>query len=294
MNVLDNKAAPRVAGLLDKVEAVEDSLLDVVIVHYNTYHDTVKCVTHLIEQGEVSPQNIHVVDNFSPDGSGSRLKQRLPTDVDVILSQNNKGFGAGINIGARAGVAPYILVLNPDCRPEAANLHRILEHFSQHDDVGLVGAELINPDGSLQYSARTFYSALDIIVRRSFLKNMFPFNRLNLSHLLVHHPRSAPFDVDWVMGTGFVIRRDIFERVGAMDEAYFLYMDDVDLCARVHRMGARVQILPSVKFIHDHRRQSGRNWRWTRSHSMHLASLKLFAKRHGLPLFRRPKIRQCR
>lgn len=267
-------------------------LLDVVIVNYNTYDDTFKCVTHLIQQGEAALRKIHVVDNLSPDGSGPRLEQNLPPEVDVILSQINKGFGAGVNIGARAGNAPYILVLNPDCYPEIANLHRILEHFHEHADVGLVGAELINPDGSLQYSARTFYSALDVVVRRSFLKHLFPFSRLNRSHLLMRHPRSVPFDVDWVMGTGFVVRRDLFDRVGAMDEAYFLYMDDVDLCARVHRAGCRVQILPTVKFIHDHRRQSGWNWRWTRAHSMHLASLRLFAKRHGLPLFRRPKIRQ--
>lgn len=272
--------------------AESSGLLDVVIVNYNSYEDTLKCVTRLIQQGEVAPRNIHVVDNLSSDGSGLRLKTVLPDDVDVFMSQVNKGFGAGVNIGARAGNAPYILVLNPDCYPKTANLHCILEYFDAHPDVGLVGAELINPDGSLQYSARSFYSALDVIVRRSFLKSIFPFSRVNQSHLLVHHPRSAPFDVDWVMGTGFMVRRDLFERVGAMDEDYFLYMDDVDLCARVHLAGSRVQILPSVKFIHDHRRQSGRNWRWTCAHSMHLASLKRFAKLYGLPLFRRPKIRR--
>ena len=281
MNVLD-----------DKMALGEGGLLDIVIVNYNTYEDTFTCVSNLIEQGEVSPPNIHVVDNFSPDGSGQRLKQNLPSDIDVILSQTNKGFGAGVNAGARAGIAPYILILNPDCRPEAANLHRILDHFRQNADVGLVGGELINPDGSLQYSARTFYSAFDVIVRRSYLKRVFPFSRLNRSHLLMKRTRAVAFDVDWVIGTGLIVRRDVFERVGAMDEAYFLYMDDVDLCARVHRAGYRVQILPTVKFIHDHRRQSGWNWRWTRAHSMHLASLRLFAKRHGLPLFRRPKIRQ--
>lgn len=287
-----NQAAPEGDGPLDTIEKNLSNLLDVVIVNYNTYDDSFKCVTCLIEHGEVASQNIHLVDNCSSDGSGQRLKQNLPSEVDVILSQTNNGFGAGINIGARAGVAPYILVLNPDCRPEAANLHLILEHFSQHDDVGLIGAELINPDGSLQYSARTFYSALDVIVRRSPLKRVFPFSWLNQSHLMMNHSRFMPFDVDWVMGTGLVVRREVFEQVGAMDEAYFLYMEDVDLCARIHRAGYRVQNLPAVKFIHDHRRQSGRSWRWSRADSSHLASLKLFAKRHGLPIFRRPKIRQ--
>ncbi|PKR58533.1 glycosyltransferase family 2 protein [Thalassospira lohafexi] len=292
MSVLGSKTVLREDGLSDTAATGVSILLDVVIVNYNTYDDTFKCVTHLIEQHEVAPQNIHVVDNCSLDGSGPRLKRDLPAEVDVILSQTNNGFGAGINLGARAGEAPYILVLNPDCRPETANLHLILEHFILHADVGLVGAELINPDGSLQYSARTFYSALDVIVRRSPLRRIFPFSRVNRSHLLMGDPRSGPFDVDWVMGTGFVVRREVFERVGAMDEAYFLYMDDVDLCARVHSAGFRVQILPIVKFVHDHRRQSGWTWRWTRSHSLHLASFILFTKRHGLSLFRRPKIRQ--
>ncbi|WP_417835094.1 glycosyltransferase family 2 protein [Thalassospira xiamenensis] len=267
-------------------------LLDVVIVNYNTYGDTCKCVTHLIEQGEIAPHNIHVVDNFSPDGSGLRLKNDLPIEVDVVLSQENQGFGAGVNIGARTGSAPFILVLNPDCRPEAANLHLLLEHLNLHVDVGLVGGELTNVDGSLQYSARTFYSVLDVIVRRTPLKWIFPFSLLNRSHLLMDCVRTVPFDVDWVMGTGFIVRRELFEQVGAMDEAYFLYMDDVDLCVRIHKAGYRVQIFPMVKFIHDHRRQSRWRWKWTSAQSMHFSSMKLFAKRHSLPLFRRPKIRQ--
>ncbi|SIS46303.1 glycosyltransferase family 2 protein [Insolitispirillum peregrinum] len=273
---------------------INSALVDIVIVHYKTYDDTMKCVTRLLEQGQVRPQNIHVVDNLSPDGSGQRLKETLPPEVDLILSPTNGGFGSGVNIGARAGTAPYILVLNPDCVPETANLHIALTYLDAHPDVGLVGAELINPDGSLQYSARTFYSALDVAVRRSPLKRLFPFNRLNRSHLLMDHPRTAPFDVDWVMGTGLIVRRNVFEQAGAMDESYFLYMDDVDLCARVHRHGYRVQLLPAVRFIHDHRRQSSGSLRWTPAHSMHLKSLKLFAKRYGLPLFQRPGIRKVR
>ncbi|WP_417826228.1 glycosyltransferase family 2 protein [Thalassospira povalilytica] len=265
-------------------------LLDVVIVNYNTYDDTCKCVQHLLEQGEVRPENIYVVDNCSPDGSGELLMKTYSSGVNVILLQENRGFGAGVNVGSRAGRADNILILNPDCYPEKANIHLVLDHINQNPDVGIVGAELVNPDGSLQYSARTFYSCLDVLVRRSFLKNVFPFSLLNRSHLMQAHPRNSAFDVDWVMGTGLFVRRELFCQVGKMDEGYFLYMDDVDLCARVHRAGFRVQLMPAVKFIHDHRRQSGQIWKWTRAHSLHFQSLKLFAKRHGLPVFRRLKL----
>ncbi|MCC9624249.1 glycosyltransferase family 2 protein [Thalassospira sp. MA62] len=266
--------------------------LDVVIVNYNSYDDTLNCVSTLISQKQLVPENIHIVDNCSPDGSGERLRQDVPVGVNVVLSQANKGFGAGVNIGADNGGAPYILILNPDCVPETANLHAITEHFARNPDVGLIGAELINPDGTLQYSARTFYSLFDIVLRRTILGRLFPFNLRNRSHLLMDHPRKVPFDVDWVMGTGLCVRRDVFERVGKMDEDYFLYMEDVDLCARVHDAGYRVQLLPAVRFIHDHRRQSGQAWKWTHAHSLHLASLKRFAKHHRLPWFCRPDFRK--
>lgn len=290
--VAGNKVAREQSTHQDTPEPSLGDLLDVVIVNYNSFDDTLKCVSQLINQREISAQNIHIIDNYSPDGSGEQLREALPLEVNVILSQENNGFGAGVNIGTKAGRAPFILILNPDCYPAKANIFLVLEHFSRHADIGIIGADLISPDGSLQYSARTFYSGLDILIRRSFLKSIFPFNMLNESHLMKRHPRHAAFDVDWVMGTGMFVRRHIFEDVGKMNEAYFLYMEDVDLCARVHEANYRVQLLPTVQFIHDHRRQSASSLRWTRAHSEHVASLRTFAKRYGLPLFHRPVIRK--
>ena len=266
-----------------------EGMVDFVIVNYNSAEDTLHCVEQLRTVEAARPENIFVVDNNSPDKSGSALEKKLLPEVNVILSDKNGGFAAGVNVGARKGSAPFILILNPDCFPREKSLDRCVAHFEANGDVGIIGLDLINPDGSLQYSARRFYSLLDIVIRRSPLKNIPPFSRFNRQHLMMDTPRRSAFDCDWVMGTGLMIRRELFEQLGGLDETYFLYMEDVDLCARCQLAGYKVQVLPQVQYVHDHRRASGKRL-WSRTHSMHLESLKLFARKYGLPWFKRPSV----
>jgi len=151
-----------------------------------------------------------------------------------------------------------------------------------------VGSDLVYPTGSRQYSARRFYSALDIVGRRLPLGRYWPLKRRIDDHMMMSSWKTdLPFDADWVMGTGFIIRRDLFERIGRMDEAYFLYMEDVDLCARVWGAGSRVVCVPHAKLVHDHQRSSAAG-PLSNAGRMHLKSLSIFAKKYRLPLFNPP------
>lgn len=261
--------------------------LGVVIVNYRTFDLTMQCVASLLAHQIARPQDIVVVDNDSPDGSGQRLSQSLPEGVVTILSKVNGGFGAGVNIGVAALNTDLALVLNPDTYFLRNNMAVISRLFEQRPRLGVVGLKLINPDGSLQYSARRFYSLPDILARRTALGRLSPMRRLARSHLLKRQWREGPFEADWVMGTGFVVRRAAFEQVGRMDEGYFLYFEEVDLCARMWVNNWQVVAVPEVELVHEHQRHSQAGI-WSTSGQTHLRSMLRFFAKFGVPWVLRP------
>jgi GT2 family glycosyltransferase len=272
----------------DKVKS-----LNVIVVNFRTPGLTIKCVESMVAQAVAKEEEIIVVDNFSQDDSLPVLRARLPAGVQLIASDRNAGFGAGVNVGIRHANAEYLLVLNPDTYFEFNSVARVLDYMSEDQSVGLVGLDLVNPDRSRQYSARRFYSVLDIGARRiSFLGKLF---RGRIDHHLMRDAWMGrkPFAAEWVMGTGFVIRNDVCKQLNGMDEEYFLYMEDVDLCARTWRAGFKVICFPGAQLVHDHQRSSAAG-PFTFAGRMHLRSLLRFARRFTLPLIKSPGLDKIR
>lgn len=262
-----------------------------VIVNYRTPDLTLKCVESIVQMGVASPEDIIVVDNASRDDSAERLAREL-TGVQLICAENNGGFSAGINHGAKAASREFLMVLNPDTYFIDNSISKALAVFDENADVGLAGLNLIYPDGSRQFSARRFYSMLDIVGRRIPLGHYWPLRTRMERHLMVSAWETGqPFDADWVMGTGFLVRRDLFEHIGRMDESYFLYMEDVDLCARVWGAGCRVVCVPAARLVHDHQRSSKAGpFSW--AGRMHLQSLSVFRRKYRVPLITPPGIKR--
>lgn len=263
------------------------STLGVVIVNYNTLDLTVNCVASLLQHGVSAAQDIVVVDNASPDGSGVRLQAALPPGVRVVLSNRNGGFGAGVNLGVAASTTDLVLVLNPDTYFKRNDVDTIRRLFDERPRLGVAGLRLINPDGSLQYSARRFYSLPDILARRTLLGRWGPMRSRIDSHLLKREWGNEPFEADWVMGTGFVVRTMAFSQVGCMDEGYFLYFEEVDLCARMWVTGWQVLAVPNVELVHEHQRHSAAGI-WSKSGKTHLRSMARFFAKFGVPWLARP------
>ncbi|MBH1987114.1 MAG: glycosyltransferase family 2 protein [Burkholderiales bacterium] len=274
-------------ALSSPTNAEPRATLGVVIVNYQTPELTLRCVASMLEHGIARAQDIVVVDNDSPDRSGVRLAAELPEGVVIILSRRNGGFGAGVNIGVDALQTDLALILNPDTYFERNNMHVIRRMFDESPKLGVAGLKLVNPDGSLQYSARRFYSLPDIVARRTMLGKLGPMRRLERSHLLTRKWRQQPFEADWVMGTGFIVRRSAFEQVGRMDEGYFLYFEEVDLCARMWIDGWRVVAVPEVELVHEHQRSSAAGL-LSRSGKTHLRSMARFFAKFGVPWMQRP------
>jgi N-acetylglucosaminyl-diphospho-decaprenol L-rhamnosyltransferase len=260
------------------------SRLCVVIVNYKTPELTKKCISSLVEMRVSSLDDIVVVDNCSGDDSAEIIARDFP-GVNLVCAENNGGFGSGINLGFSHVSSSLVLVLNPDTYFIDNSFSHVVDFFDQNPSVGLVGLNLIYPDKSPQFSARRFYTLLDIIGRRTPLGKFRPTRSRMDRHLMkAEWSEGEAFPADWVMGTGFVIRREVFDRIGGMDEGYFLYMEDVDLCRRVWDAGFKVFALPNAILVHDHQRSSSAgplSW----AGRQHLASLWRYMKKFSIPLF---------
>ncbi len=253
-----------------------------VVVNYKTTDLTLKCIASMEAVG-ISPANIIVVDNCSRDPSLGRIRDRFPS-VTLVESGCNKGYGAAVNQGVARTVSEYVVIQNSDTVYIAGIEEHVTSLMRTDEKVAIIGLNLVNPDLTPQFSARRFYSLLDIVLRRTFAHRIWPATFLDDFHLMKVALRAGQvFDADWVMGTGFVVRRSAFEALHGMDEGYFLYMEDVDLCARAWQANHRVLCAPDAILIHDHQRASAQRLISPASR-VHLNSLKRFASKFRIPL----------
>jgi GT2 family glycosyltransferase len=262
---------------------MHDSPMQFLIVNFRTPDLTIRCVNSMISVG-ISDQDIVVVDNHSEDDSVTKISSALP-QLRIIEAKHNGGFSAGINLGMKYIEAKYALILNPDTLLISNFVNDLTDVLERDETIAVIGLNLLNPDLSPQYSARRFYSFLDILVRRSALKKLWPWRLLDDRHLMKKELASGRiFDADWVLGTGFVIRKSVYDKLHGMDEGFFLYMEDVDLCARTWEAHYRVVCFPAATIIHDHQRESAKSLT-SQASKTHLRSLTRFYRKHNVPLF---------
>ena len=264
----------------------EATPLNVIIVNYCTPDLVVNCVNSIVSNGIAAIRDIVVVDSCSPDNSYTELRERL-ANAKVVQAKKNAGYGAGVNLGATHCTSKILLVLNPDTYFEDNSICGAIEVFKADSRVAVAGLDLLYPNGARQYSSRRFYSCLEIIGRRTPFGRHWPLKSRIDSHLMKSSWETGqPFEADWVMGTGLLVRRDVFAAIGGMDEAYFLYMEDVDLCARVWEAGFKVLCVPGARLIHDHQRSSVKPF--SSAGRAHLKSLLRFHGKFGVPILNPP------
>jgi GT2 family glycosyltransferase len=220
--------------------------LDVVIVNWNAGALLRDCLAGLAEADGAERVAVAVVDNASQDGSLEGLPA-LPGPLRLIRNRENLGFGRACNQGAAAGTAPAILFLNPDARVARDTLSQARKALLADEGLGIVGARLTESDG------RTARSCARAPAPVAMLGRAFALDRLGLvpSHFLLDWDHGQDRDVDQVMGAFLMIRRDLFDALGGFDERFFVYYEDVDLCARVRAAGFTVRHLagPSARHL---------------------------------------------
>jgi GT2 family glycosyltransferase len=230
-----------------------------------------------------------VVDNASSDGTVEAVRELFP-NVRLVPRSSNGGYAVAVNQGARLVPTDDVLVLNPDVvvRPESATV--LEEYLAANSRVGIVVPTLLNPDGSIQASVRTFPNPLTMLARRSPFGRTGPGREILARHIGDQLDRTRSRPIDWALGAAMLVRRDVFDRVGGMDERLFLYGEDVDWCYRAWQGGWEVHLEPAAVMDHAYERSSRRTLdirsAATRHHWASVA--KLFALHPGLLIGRRP------
>ena len=222
--------------------------ISVIIVNWNVRELLLACLESLREQTGVRHEII-VVDNASRDESAEAVERQYPK-VTLIANKNNRGFARANNQGIRLAKGRHILLLNPDTVVRPDTLRQTVAFLDNHPDIGILGCKILNRDGSRQRSIRrdpSFSSQALILAKlHAFFPKLNPLRRYFASDVTYDHEQ----DVEQVMGAFLAFRASLTNRVGLLDEGFFLWFEEVDFCKRVRAAGLRIVFLPSITITH--------------------------------------------
>ncbi len=234
------------------------SRLWIIIVNYRTADLTVECLRSLEPQlSSVANPQVVVVDNNSGDGSVEKLSAAIEQQgwsswATLMPLDKNGGFAFGNNASIRVALtAPqksdYIMLLNPDTVALPGSIKALVDFMDERPEVGIAGSQLRNANDSVECSAHPFPSPLtelDGAARLGVLSRMLGINRV------YSQPQDMAFQCDWVSGASMIIRRQVVEEIGLMDENYFLYFEEVDFCRRARQADWQCWHVPDSKVMH--------------------------------------------
>jgi GT2 family glycosyltransferase len=261
----------------------------VVVLNFRTADLTIDCLRSLAAEVDATAGvGAVVVDNASADGSVDRLKNAIRSNgwtwARLVELAHNGGYSAGNNAAIRSALERpdppcYVLLLNPDTVVRPGAIASLSAFLDSHPKVGIVGARLEQPDGTPQLSAFRFPTITSELERSL---RVGPLTRLLYGRWYVSPASASP--TDWVAGAALMARRGVFESVGLLDEGYFLYYEDVDLCLQARRAGWSCWYVPEARVVHlvgrstgvtDPRRRARRPAYWFD------ARRRYFTKNHG-------------
>jgi len=219
-----------------------------------------------------------VVDNDSTDGSVEMVRAEFPS-VHLIANAQNRGFPAANNQGIAVARGRYVFLLNCDAEVVGDALATMVAFADAHPDVGVVGPQLLYPDGSVQSSRRRFPTLLTAFFESTWIQSCAP-RRLLERYYVLDRPDDMTQDVDWVKGAALLARREAIEQVGPMDEGFFMYSEELDWCRRFREAGWRVVYLPTAQVIH-HEGKSSEQVVAAKHIYFQSSKVRYFRKHHG-------------
>ncbi len=250
--------------------------LSVVIVNWNVRDLLRACLRSL--EGAGCAVEIIVVDNGSSDGSVEMVRAEFP-HVHLIPNAENRGFTVANNQGIEVASGRYVLLLNPDTEVVGDALTTMVEFADANPDVGVVGPQLLNPDGSVQSSRRRFPTLATGFFESTWLQPYTP-RRVLTRYYVLDRPDDRMQDVDWVTGAALMARREAIEEVGLLDEGFFMYSEELDWCRRFRAAGWRVVYLPAARIVH-HEGKSSEQAIPARHIHFQTSKVRYFRKYHG-------------
>ena len=223
--------------------------VSIIIVNWNTRHMTCDCLRSVYEQTQGVSFEVILIDNASYDDSVATIKKEF-SKVKLIANNKNLGFCKATNQGLEVAKGKYLLLLNSDTVVLENAVEKTIQFAEKHDRIGIVGCQLIYPDGSFQGSCFRFPGICGSILASFGLSKLFPkstvFNMERYGNRLWDKPR----EVDCVMGSFMLIKRQVTDNIGMLDTDYFMYGEETDFCFRAVKAGWKVFYYPDAKLIH--------------------------------------------
>jgi N-acetylglucosaminyl-diphospho-decaprenol L-rhamnosyltransferase len=216
----------------------------VVTVNYGSWPYILECVDSLYRTG-YEDFEVVIVDN------GWEKPPEIPRPLHLIRNPENVGFAKACNQGILASGGEYVVLVNPDTVVEENFFESLEDYFGENPKVGVAGPKVVDGEGRLQLSARKELSFVSgLLGRTSLLTRLFPKSPLVRRLFPAAEELTGPTEVDWISGACMAIRRRTVEEIGPMDERFFMYFEDVDLCRRAREAGWLVYYLPQVGVLH--------------------------------------------
>ncbi|MFH1971311.1 MAG: glycosyltransferase family 2 protein [Patescibacteria group bacterium] len=234
--------------------------LSIIIISFNTKKFTKETIDSVIKHTKGITYEIIVVDNASSDGSKELLQDYVKRYENVVYIQTgeNLGFGRGNNVGIEKSKGKYILLLNSDTKLKKNIIPEMIKYMDSNPKIGVSTCSLLNTDGSLQGTGGGFptlgrvFAWMLFIEDIPFIEKLFtPFHPI---HTMSFYKGGSIFKekrkMDWITGAFMLIRRKVIEDAGIFDEAYFMYVEETELCYRIAKSGWEIWYLPEWSIIH--------------------------------------------
>ncbi len=217
----------------------------IIIVNYNTKELTLNCIDSILKEGSKLKKEIVVVDNGSTDSSTSDLeKLEKSAVIKLIKNEDNLGFAKANNQGIKIAKASYILLLNSDTKVKKHAIEKLLTFAKVNPNCGAVGSRLLNADGTIQASAFPLPTISRAIKQYWFSQK---------GELDKYAPKGEdPVEVESLVMASFLITPKALEKVGSLNEKYFMYFEDLDYCRAIRSFGLTIYYLPASLVIHYH------------------------------------------
>lgn len=220
-------------------------IVSVIIISYNVSKLLEACLDSLYSHAGKFPFEVLVVDNASTDDSRQMVNQKFP-QVRLFASQKNLGFAGGNNLAIPRARGQYLLLLNPDTVVLPDALDELVYFLDAQPQAGAAGSKLLNPDGSLQESCFPFPGLLRESWRMLHLDALYPLARYPMEDW----SPALPHSVDVIQGASLMLRKTALDQTGILDETFFMYSEEVDLCYRLKKNGWSLHYIPSSAVIH--------------------------------------------
>jgi N-acetylglucosaminyl-diphospho-decaprenol L-rhamnosyltransferase len=239
--------------VVDVTETRTAPVVDVVVVSWNVRAELLACLESVLASTGVDARPI-VVDNASADGSADAVA-KAHAELRLIRNPDNRGFARAANQGIAAGHAPWVLLLNPDTVVPPDAIAKLVAHLDELPEHAMVVPRLVDAAGRMEQSAYLFPSIPIALMVAVGAHHLLPRSRRQ-QLLFPGHWGATAQDVPWAIGAVMLIRRSAIERVGALDESFFVYVEDMEWCRRIRSEGMRIRFIPEVSVIH-HGNRSG-------------------------------------